>query len=141
MTLSVTYVIPFPVTYKDCIRDVREYWLRMDTRFGRIMICGGPDSRTIRLRSVFKYPDKVPATSCFLPLSQSEMECSDCDRVFNSAKALHAHCRDRADHAYCDDCERLFVHFEALNQVSKHRRIPGGCVDVLSTAPSRFSTS
>jgi len=43
-------------------------------------------------------------------------QCSDCWREFSSTQALHAHCRDKANHAYCEDCERLFVHFQALNQ-------------------------
>ncbi|KAI0310333.1 hypothetical protein OF83DRAFT_881824 [Amylostereum chailletii] len=42
--------------------------------------------------------------------------CSACNRVFGSSQALHAHCRDKADHAYCEDCERLFVSWEALDQ-------------------------
>ncbi|RDB28168.1 hypothetical protein Hypma_001532 [Hypsizygus marmoreus] len=46
-------------------------------------------------------------------------QCSDCNKVFRTSQALHAHCRDRADHAYCEECERLFVHSEAL---SEHRR-------------------
>jgi len=43
-------------------------------------------------------------------------QCSDCSREFLTSQALHAHCRDRADHAYCEVCERLFVHENALNQ-------------------------
>lgn len=46
--------------------------------------------------------------------------CTDCNREFPTPQALHAHCRDRSDHAYCEDCERLFVHSHALQQVSVH---------------------
>jgi len=43
-------------------------------------------------------------------------QCSDCDRYFICAAALHAHCRDKVDHAYCEDCERLFVNQDSLQQ-------------------------
>ncbi|KZP03675.1 hypothetical protein FIBSPDRAFT_941393, partial [Athelia psychrophila] len=60
------------------------------------------------------------------------MECSDCNKVFNTAHGLHAHCRAKEDHAYCEDCERLFTHFQALDQhlrdSSAHRDSDDGSV-------------
>jgi len=43
-------------------------------------------------------------------------QCSHCNREFLNENALHAHCRDRADHDYCELCERLFVNSNALQQ-------------------------
>ncbi|ETW80917.1 hypothetical protein HETIRDRAFT_320509 [Heterobasidion irregulare TC 32-1] len=42
--------------------------------------------------------------------------CTQCYRDFAHEQALHAHCRDKADHPYCTACERLFVHDRALEQ-------------------------
>jgi hypothetical protein len=58
--------------------------------------------------------NKSYITSC-LPIM---LQCTECNRTFGSPQALHAHCTDKADHAYCDSCERLFVNFDALRQVS-----------------------
>lgn len=43
--------------------------------------------------------------------------CSTCNDFFQTEEALHAHCRDKADHPYCTPCERLFVTFDALDEV------------------------
>lgn len=43
--------------------------------------------------------------------------CSTCNDFFETVEALHAHCRDKADHPYCTPCERLFVTFDALDDV------------------------
>jgi len=43
--------------------------------------------------------------------------CSTCHDFFQTEDALHAHCRDKADHPYCNPCERLFVTFDALDEV------------------------
>ncbi len=43
--------------------------------------------------------------------------CSTCNDFFQTEEALHAHCRDKADHPYCTPCERLFVTFDALDDV------------------------
>ena len=43
--------------------------------------------------------------------------CSTCTDFFQTEEALHAHCRDKADHPYCTPCERLFVTFDALDEV------------------------
>jgi len=48
------------------------------------------------------------------------LSCSDCNREFDSASALHAHCRDKDDHAYCVDCERLFSSENSLQQHLRH---------------------
>jgi hypothetical protein len=47
-------------------------------------------------------------------------DCLTCDRFFRTEGALHAHCRDRSDHAYCIECQRLFSTFTSLNQVCSH---------------------
>lgn len=43
--------------------------------------------------------------------------CSTCNDFFPTEEALHAHCRDKANHPYCTPCERLFVTFDALDDV------------------------
>ena len=43
--------------------------------------------------------------------------CSTCNGFFQTEEALHAHCRDKADHPYCTPCERLLVTFDALDDV------------------------
>jgi hypothetical protein len=43
--------------------------------------------------------------------------CLTCNDFFQTEEALHAHCRDKADHPYCTPCERLFVTFDALDEV------------------------
>ncbi|KAA1467239.1 hypothetical protein DENSPDRAFT_232099 [Dentipellis sp. KUC8613] len=46
------------------------------------------------------------------------VDCNHCGRWFPSTKALHAHCRDKADHDYCTECDRAFSSRSALQQVS-----------------------
>ena len=53
-----------------------------------------------------------------LILSQTSMSfCFSCDTFFRTDQALHAHCRDKTDHAYCVECQRLFKTFDGLDQV------------------------
>ncbi|KAJ5674827.1 uncharacterized protein N7477_004761 [Penicillium maclennaniae] len=35
--------------------------------------------------------------------------CEICDRQFNSAPAIYAHCRNTGNHEWCERCERVFV--------------------------------